>query len=80
MLDNIGIIFKAKDAYTWFKETFPNEDFDRVTAWKRFATEQIVDKAEKIQVKGKVKQRLERLNAKLRDGTAKIGRRVMQQC
>jgi hypothetical protein len=28
VLDNIGIVFKAKDAYAWFKHKFPAEDSD----------------------------------------------------
>ena len=78
VLDNIGVVFKAKDAYDWFKHEHPDKAFDRVEAWKRYALEQINAKAAMLGNAAKSKIRLERLDARLQDGRARIGEKVLQ--
>jgi len=80
VLDNIGIVFKAKDAYEWFKETYGSESFDRVTAWKTYAIKSIKEKAEMLTIaKQSKKTRLEQLHAHLRNARNRFGEKVLQQ-
>jgi len=80
VLDNIGIVFKARDAYAWFKETNGSESFDRVTAWKTYAIKSIKEKAEMLTIaKQSKKTRLEQLHAHLRNARNRFGEKVLQQ-
>lgn len=77
VLDNIGIVFKAKDAYKWFQKEHADEDFDRVTAWKRYALKLIVEKASKLSVSALKKTRFEKNFANLEDAQIDFGEKVL---
>lgn len=80
VLDNIGIVFKANDAYAWFRKEFPDETFDRVTAWKRYAVKLVKEKAEMLAISTESrKAKLERLYAHLRNARTEFGKKVLQQ-
>ena len=51
ILDNIGIVFKAKAAYDWYKELNDLEKLDeiqRTEAWQKYAITLIKEKAEQL--------------------------------
>lgn len=82
VLDNIGIVFKAKDAYQWFAKKYGSDALEQqgaVKAWKAYAIKLIMEKAEKLNVKAESKIRLERQYAKLENAKKIIGNLVIQQ-
>jgi len=51
ILDNIGIVFKANEAYEWYKHEHGIEKLDegaRTRAWQKYAIRLIREKASKI--------------------------------
>jgi len=51
ILDNIGVAFKAQDAYRWYAETNNKSkltEAEKVTAWQQFAIQQIKDKVQML--------------------------------
>lgn len=79
VLDNIGIVFHAHDAYRWYKDEFPNKEFDRVNAWKQYAIKQIVEKASKLELKGKDITKLQQIQARRKTRHKLIGKEAMHQ-
>jgi len=80
VLDNIGIMFKAKNAYAWFQKEHGSEDFDRIVAWKAYAIKLVKEKSELLTtVSQSKKKRLEQLHAHLRNARNRFGEKVLQQ-
>jgi len=51
ILDNIGIVFKAQEAYNWYKNEYNKEklsESERTEAWQKYAIKLIKEKASKI--------------------------------
>lgn len=52
MLDNIGIVFLAEQAYNWYKKTYeidrPLTEEERDKAWTQYAICQVIEKAKKV--------------------------------
>lgn len=78
VLDNIGIIFKAEDAYDWFKKTYPNETFDRINAWKRYAIKKVVEKSAEINITAKDIERLQRTQSHIKTARKQIGKEAIK--
>ena len=60
VLDNIGVIFLADDAYRWYRaeNNIDGElsEADRDKAWKSYAVKQVIEKAKRIKSEGSKKQ------------------------
>jgi len=72
VLDNIGIMFKASDAY----KTFPN--IDKVDAWKRYALRLITEKSTKLSTDPKKIEKLQH-DAHVYDMHTKLGEKLLTQ-
>jgi hypothetical protein len=52
VLDNIGVVFLAEQAYRWYKESNKIDraltEKERDNAWKEYAINQVIDKAENL--------------------------------
>ena len=72
VLDNIGIMFKAKDAYA----KFPNAD--KIDAWKRYALQLITDKSTKLSTDPKKIEKLQH-DASIYDARTKLGEQLLTQ-
>ena len=61
ILDNIGIVFAKKAAYQWFKNQSDKEtltDTEKRIAWKSYAIQLILEKAEMLTITKKKKLKL----------------------
>lgn len=83
VLDNIGIVFKASEAYAWFKETHNVSkltDVQRRKVWIEYAIKLIREKAEKLSITSQSKKtRIEQLYARLTNARSNFGKRALQQ-
>lgn len=83
VLDNIGIVFKASEAYTWFEENHNVKrltDAQRRKAWIEYAIRLVKEKAERLRIASQSKKtRLEQLYADLTNARGKFGQKVLQQ-
>jgi len=71
VLDNIGVMFKAEDAY----KAFPR--LDRVDAWKRYALRLITEKSANLSSDPKKIEKLQH-DANIYDMHTKLGERLLQ--
>ena len=80
ILDNLGIVVKAEEAYKWYAEQLGktvNEltELERREAWQRYAMEQIKKKAEEVgDSENKSLETMERWRAQIEDFKTTIGR------
>ncbi len=81
VLDNIGVVFRAPQAYEWFKAKYGLEKLEvtqRRAAWMAYAIEQVRQKANSLTIpKDAKKIRTEQLEARIKDGHAKLGEKVL---
>lgn len=81
VLDNIGVVFRAPQAYEWFKTQHGLEKLkvtQRREAWIAYAIEQVRAKAESLTISKDAKKiRTEQLEARIKDGHARLGERML---
>ena len=76
ILDNIGITFKAEQAYNWFKVEYNVDklsETDKTLAWQQYAIKLITEKAEKLEINEKQAKR-DQLRARIENMKAEYGK------
>lgn len=81
VLDNIGVVFRAPQAYEWFKAKHKLEKLEvtqKRQAWIAYAIEQVRAKAELLTISKDTKKiRTEQLEARIKDGHARLGEKML---